>query len=153
MGSKYTDTTSIMQVIGCVYNNPQLLDYTDKYTITDEDFPDNFHKIVFGSIYKLYELGTKKITLENISDFLSSRPKSEAVYKQQKGEEWLIKVSENANLLTFDYYYGRMKKMSLLRAYDNYGIDELYAANQNNGYNKKSTLHVIPFGSQQRVAS
>ena len=25
--------------------------------------------------------------------------------------------------------------------------------NQNNGYNKKSTLHVIPFGSQQRVAS
>ena len=123
MGSKYTDTTSIMQVIGCVYNNPQLLDYTDKYTITDEDFPDNFHKIVFGSIYKLYELGSKKITLENISDFLNSRPKSEAVYKQQKGEEWLMKVSENANLLTFDYYYGRMKKMSLLRAYDNYGID------------------------------
>ena len=25
--------------------------------------------------------------------------------------------------------------------------------NKNNGYNKKSTLHVIPFRSQQRVAS
>ena len=128
MSSKYVDPTAIMQVIGCVYKNPKLLDYTDKYTITDEDFPDNFHKTVFGCIYKLYELGSKKITLENISDFLSTRPKSEAVYKQNKGEEWLLKVSENANALTFDYYYSRMKKMSLLRAYDNYGVDvtEIY---------------------------
>ena len=23
----------------------------------------------------------------------------------------------------FDYYYGRLKKFSLLRAYDNYGVD------------------------------
>ncbi len=128
MSSKYVDPTAIMQVIGCVYKNPKLLDYTDKYTITDEDFPDNFHKTVFGCIYKLYELGSKKITLENISDFLSTRPKSEAVYKQNKGEEWLLKVSENANALTFDYYYSRMKKMSLLRAYDNHGVDvtEIY---------------------------
>jgi len=123
MSSKYVDPTAIMQVIGCVYNNPRLLDYTDKYTITDDDFPDTFHKTVFGCIYKLYELGSKKITLENISDFLDTRPKSQAIYKQQKGEEWLLKVSENANQLTFDYYYGRMKKMSLLRAYDNYGVD------------------------------
>ena len=57
MSSKYVDTTSIMQVIGCVFNNPQLLDFTDKYTITDEDFPDEFHKIAFGAIYKLHELG------------------------------------------------------------------------------------------------
>ena len=76
MASKYTDPTAIMQVIGCVYNTPQLLDFTDKYTIVDEDFPDEFHKIVFGSIYKIYELGAKKITLENISDFLSTRPKN-----------------------------------------------------------------------------
>ena len=48
MPSKYVDITSIIQVIGCVYNNPQLLDFTDKYTIIDEDFADEFHKIVFG---------------------------------------------------------------------------------------------------------
>jgi hypothetical protein len=38
--SKYNDVTAVMQVIGCVYNNPTLLDYTDKYIITDEDFAD-----------------------------------------------------------------------------------------------------------------
>ena len=123
MASKYTDTTAIMQVIGCVYNNPQILDFTDRYSIVDEDFPDQFHKIIFGAIYKLYELGANKISLETISDFLSTRQKSEAIYKQNKGEEWILKVSETCTPSTFDYYYMRLKKFSLLRAYDNCGID------------------------------
>ena len=112
-----------MQVIGNVYNNPSLLDQDEKYVVTDDDFDDNFHKIVFGAIYKIHELGANRITLETISDFLSSRPKSEAVYKAQKGEEWLLTVSQNANPDSFDYYYNRLKKMSLLRAYDKYGIN------------------------------
>ena len=78
MPSKYVDITSIMQVIGNVFRNPQILDFTDKYTVIDEDFPDEFHKIAFGAIYKIHELGADKITLENIFDFLSSRPKSAA---------------------------------------------------------------------------
>lgn len=123
MASKFVDTTAIMQVIGGVYNNPQLLDFTDKYTIVDEDFPDDFHRIVFGAIYKIHELGATQITLENIADFLTSRSKSEAVYKVNRGEEWLQKVSESNIPSAFDYYYSRLKKFSLLRAYDNYGID------------------------------
>ena len=112
-----------MQIIGSVFKEPKILDCTDKYTIIDEDFPDEFHRIAFGAIYKIHELGADKITLENISDFFSSRPKSAAIFKQQKGEEWLIKVSENCLPEAFDYYYSRLKKFTLLRAYDNYGID------------------------------
>jgi replicative DNA helicase len=121
--SKYVDITSIMQVIGCVFNTPELLESTDKYIITDDDFPSDFHKIAFGAIYKVYELGAEKITLENIADFLSTRPKSEAIFKQEKGEEWIMKASDAAIPSAFDYYYSRLKKMSLLRAYDDYGID------------------------------
>jgi replicative DNA helicase len=99
------------------------LEITDRYTIVDEDFADTFHKTIFGAIYKIHELGAKKITLENIYDFLSSRPKSLAVYKEGKGDEWLMKIAQNSNLSAFDYYYGRLKKFSLLRAYDNCGID------------------------------
>lgn len=123
MGSKYVDTTAVMQVIGCVFNNPRLLEITDKYSIVDEDFADTFHKTVFGAIYKIHELGANKITLESLSDFFSSRPKSAAVYKQGKGEEWLLRISENCMPSAFDYYYGRLKKFSLLRAYDNCGVD------------------------------
>lgn len=123
MNSKYVDITSIIQVIGCVFNNPQLLELTDRYVITDEDFTNDFHKIVFGSIYKTYELGANKITIENINDFLSTRPKSEGIFKQNKGNEWLLKASENCIPEAFDYYYSRLKKFSLLRAYDKCGID------------------------------
>lgn len=123
MASKYIDLTSIIQVIGCVYNNPQLLNFTDKYHITDEDFPNDFHKVVFGTIYNLYQLGVNDISLFNVIDFLKTRPKSKAIFDKDKGEEWLIKAAENASSSAFDYYYSRLKKMTLLRAYDKCGID------------------------------
>ena len=123
MPSKYVDTSSIVQVIGCVYKMPQLLDYSDKYILTEEDFPDQFHKIIFGVAFKLHELGSEKISINNVLDYLASRPKSEAVFIKQKGEEWLIKAVENAQPASFDYYYNRVKKMTLLRAFDYYGID------------------------------
>lgn len=110
MASKYVDVTAIMQVIGCVYNNPQILEFEDKYTITDEDFPDEFHRTVFGAIYKIYELGAKTITLENLADFLSSRPKSAAIYKKNDGDKWLLKVADVASQLSFDFYYNRLKR-------------------------------------------
>lgn len=122
MGSKYVDTTAITQVIGCVFNNPNLLDNSD-YIITDEDFVEDFHKIVFGVIYKLYENGAKSITLESINDFLETRPKKKAIYDDNKGNEYILKVSSFASEMTFNYYYHRVKKMTLLRAYDNFGLD------------------------------
>ena len=123
MASKYYDTTAVVQIIGNVYNNPSLLDETDKYNITDEDFANPFHKTVFGCMYKLYELGAKKITIENIVDFLADRPTLEAEFKQNKGDEWLLRTAENAIADSMDYYYSRMKKFTLLRAYDNIGVD------------------------------
>lgn len=123
MASKYVDTKAIIQVVGCVFTHPYILDANDKYSITAEDFPDQFHKIVFGSIVRLHELGAKEITLLSISDFLKSRPTSEGVFKAHKGDEWLQKAAENSSLSTFDYYYGRLKKMTLLRAYEDIGVD------------------------------
>ena len=121
--SKYIDATAITQVIGSVYNNPTLLDYTDKYKIREEDFPSDFHKIAFGAIYKLYEQNVREISLENIFDFLNTRPKSLAIFKANKGEEWFLQASKNASAPSFDYYYNRLKKLTLLRAYDEIGLD------------------------------
>ena len=121
--SKYVDTTAILQVIGNVYKDPSILSETDKYNLTDDDFPNEFHRIVFGTIYKLFELGAKKITLENIKDFLADRPKIEGIYKQNKGDEWVLRTAEAAIPDSFDYYYNRLKKFTLLRAYDGIGLD------------------------------
>lgn len=122
MLSKYVDTPAIVQVIGSIYQNPNLLD-NDNYNFNTEDFPEEFHKILFGSIFNLHKLGAKEITINTIEDYLNQRPKSLATYKANKGAEYLQKITENIQLATFDYYYNRMKKMTLLRMYDDVGLD------------------------------
>lgn len=127
MTSGYIDTAAIIQVIGCVFNNAAILDDTDKYSIHEEDFIEDFHKVVFGSMYNIYLTGSQ-VTLDAIIDYLSNRPKYEAIFKKNKGEEYLLEASQIAHADTFNYYYNRLKKFTLLRAYESYGIDvkELY---------------------------
>lgn len=123
MNSKYIDTTAIVQLIGCTFKNPGLLDNTDMYHITEDDFVEQFHKIVFGSINNLHMNKSNKVDIQTIVDYLSVRPKAKAVFDQNKGEEYLARAGDAANLDTFNYYYQRVKKISLLRAYDNIGMD------------------------------
>lgn len=120
--NKYVDTTSIIQVIGCIYQSPSLLD-NESYFFNEDDFTEEFHKILFGSIYNLHMLGAKDISVNAIEDYLKDRPKSLAVYKTYKGAEYLEKIAQNVQLSTFEYYYTRMKKMTLLRMYNNIGMD------------------------------
>lgn len=123
MNSKYVDTTAIVQLIGCTFKNPRILDNTDLYHITEDDFVEEFHKIVFGSINNIHLTQTSKIDIQTIVDYLTVRPKAKAIFDKNKGEEYLAKVAESAQLEAFNYYYQRVKKMSLLRAYDNIGMD------------------------------
>ena len=107
-----------MQVIGDVFLNPSLLDLEEKYKFHEEDFTQEFHKILFGSIYNLHQLGAKQISIEDIEKYLEQRPKKYAVYKLNKGSEYLSNLKEMCQLAAFDYYYNRMKKMTLLRMYN-----------------------------------
>ena len=129
--AKYTDTAAIIQVIGCIYQNPSLLD-DEKYFFHEEDFTEEFHKILFGSIYNLHALGARTVNINTIEDYLKDRPNSLAIYKTYKGAEYLQKISENIQLSTFDYYYQRVKKMTLLRMYDNAGMDISWLYDVNN---------------------
>lgn len=119
----YIDIPSVVQIIGNIYKNPSLLSNDDKYKFREEDFPSSFQRIIFGCLYNLYQLGAKEFSLEAVNDYLSSRPKAQAEYKVNKGDEYLLKCAELANPATMNYYYNRLKKMTLLRAYANLGMD------------------------------
>ena len=121
--NKYAEIPNLVQVIGCIFKNPKLLERDDKYKFNEQDFYDEFHQLVFGCMYNLWQLGAKEITLTAIEDYLTQRPKALATYKANKGPEFILKAAEMANVNTFDYYYNRMKKMSLLRAYEEMGMD------------------------------
>ena len=119
---KYVDIPSVVQIIGCIYKNPSLLE-NEMYFFNEDDFTEEFHKILFGTMYNLHQLGAKEFSLNAIEDYLSNRPKSLATYKVNKGAEYLTKISDTVQLSTFDYYYKRMKKMTLLRMYQKAGMD------------------------------
>jgi len=135
--SKYAEIPNLVQVIGCVYKKPKLFEQDDKYKFNEEDFYDEFHKITFGCIYNLWQLGAKEITLPAMLDYLSQRPKAEATFKSNKGEEFILHAAEMANINTFDFYYNRMKKMTLLRAYENLGMDLSWIYDPDNILNSK----------------
>ena len=122
-GSKYTDSTSAVQLIGCIMRQPSLLDNDGKYFFNEDDFTNEFHRVMFGAIYNLHQMGAKNISAKTIEDYLAKRPESLAVYQSSKGSEWIINAAANANLSNFDYYYNRIKKMTLLRGYDDFGLD------------------------------
>lgn len=129
--SKYVDIPAIIQVIGSIYQNPSLLD-NENYFFNEQDFTEEFHKILFGSIYNLHLLGAKSVNVNTIEDYLKDRPTSLATYKVHKGAEYLQKISETVQLSTFDYYYQRVKKMTLLRMYDKAGVDLSWLYDTNN---------------------
>ena len=134
---RYTDTSAIIQIIGSVYQNPQILE-DEQYTFTLDDFIEEFHKVIFGSIYNLHQLGVRKISSANIEDYLESRPKKLAVYKANRGSEYLEKISENSQVAAFNYYYHRLKKMTLLRLYnEEIGMDLSWLYDLNNIFDQK----------------
>ena len=85
---KYVDIPAITQVIGGVYINNSFLDNED-YFFCEEDFTEDFHRILFEAIYNLHNLGVKKIDLNSIEDYLEQRPKKKATFLTNKGIEYL----------------------------------------------------------------
>ena len=134
---RYIDIPAIIQVIGGVYQNPEVLD-NESYTFTLDDFTEEFHKILFGSIYNLHQLGADKITASTIEDYLEQRPKKLAVYKANKGAEYLEKLAATTQIAAFNFYYHRMKKMTILRMYnEKAGMDLSWLYDLNNIFDQK----------------
>lgn len=129
--SKYHDAGGLCQVLGCLYNNPKLFEKEDKYKFNKEDFFDEFHQIIFSAVYNCWQLGAKELNLHVVEDYLANRPKALATYKANNGTEYLLKIADVANPLVFDYNYHRMKKFTLLRAYENLGMDLSWYLDEN----------------------
>lgn len=123
MGSKYYDSPTAIQVIGCILNNPRLLEQEDKYTFREEDFCNELHKVIFGATYTLQTTGAQQINRKVIENYLADKPHSFGIYKANNGAEWMRNAWKNADVSNFDYYYQKLKKMTLLRTYNEIGFD------------------------------
>lgn len=135
--NRYVDVPSCMQVIGSVYLNPDLLD-NPNYKFGEQDFVEEFHRVLFGSIYNLHLLGAREINANTIEDYLEQRQKAYSIYKINNGAEYLKALSESTQTAAFDYYYRRMKKFTLLRMYrEQAGMDISWLYDINNILDQK----------------
>ena len=86
----------------------------------------------------VYNLGVEKITTSVIEDYLQQKPKKMAVYKNYDGTGYLTKAVAICQPDAFNYYYHKMKKMTLLRMYnERAGLDLAWLYDINNIFDQK----------------
>ena len=123
MTSNLQDKNSIMQVLGYILHNPDVLGNDREFPIGLEDFPELFHKAIFTAMNNLYRNGAEKITVPDIDAFLSKHEKAYLVFEQNQGVDYLLRVEEMGIPENFKLHYNRMRKYTFLRECVNNGID------------------------------
>ena len=111
------------RLLGVLFKNPERLSNTDKYNLSTNDFADMFHKIIFGQIELLYQSGMVKLSVEGFIKELSRFPARLDSFKKNDGEDFLVKAIELDEDKNFDFYYTKVKKMSMLRELKDAGFD------------------------------
>lgn len=117
-----SDKRAIFQVIGCLMQKPSLLE-EDTCNLNTKDFDETFHKIIFAAINNLYEQEIEDITYVMIDSFLSNYDVQYKIFNDNDGLEYLQNAVDNSSLKNFNYNYNRLKKFSMLRAYQEIGFD------------------------------
>lgn len=139
MANSYKDKTSEMIVLGALLKNPELLDRVEKYQFAQEDFTDRLSKYIFVAINNLYVESIKKIELVDIQKYLNDIYPVEGKQFELSGIEYsnnCIRLAKNEEQRV-DYYYQKMKKMSLLRTFSEKGIDVTWIYDPNTLDEKK----------------
>lgn len=117
------DKRNAAVVLGCLLQKPSLLADSDKYMLTTDDFVDRLHRIVFSTIYNMFHSGAEQITINEINAYLKMYPELYETFNQLKGNDAVLTSIEIAELGNFQFYYDKLKKISLLRSLSSSGFD------------------------------
>ena len=120
--SAASNKLAIIHVLAALIKNP-LLFANDNYTFSIDDFPEQFHKILFGAIEYLAKKGMEKIDYIDIDQFLKGYSVQYKVFCANKGVEYIQNALAIYDEKKFDYYYQTLKKYSLINNLNAQGID------------------------------
>ena len=117
------DKRTVQQLLGSLMKKPQLLSQVDKYSFVLTDFPSRFEKYIYSAIEGLYRNGATNIQPIDVENFLSTNQSAAVVFKEKNGIEYLQDIIELSEIENFDYYYGKFKKLNLLKDLQKSGFD------------------------------
>lgn len=95
----------------------------DRFPLTPDDFPERFHKIIFGAVQHLASSGAKHLDEIVIDDYLSKYPAQHKVFADNNGIEYIQRAIELGEIPNYEYYYDLLKKCSLLNRLESQGFD------------------------------
>lgn len=121
-----SDKNSMMQVIGCLMKNTNILSQADKYDINFADFDDLLNRYIYQAIQNFYAAGARTISVVDLDNFFQSRQEIKVEYDKKNGLDYIKDCESLSNPENFDYYYQRLKKFSLLRSLKKSGFDISY---------------------------
>lgn len=117
-----SDKMAVLQVLGSLTKKPSLFS-DSKYKFHVDDFPEQFHKIVFAAIEHLANNGVEKIAPIDIDQYLVPYTAQYKVFSDNKGFEYISRAINAVNEENFEYYYQIVKKFSLLNQMNKNGFD------------------------------
>lgn len=123
------DYRAYLNVFGCLLKRPSLIESQD-YPLSRIDFnTDDFHEYLFVAIHNLYVNGAENISEFDIDTIFSSHPQQYKVFNDNNGIKYLVDARNTSQIENYEYYYHRIKKFSLLRYYEDNGLDTSFLYN------------------------
>ena len=118
--TEYTNVRATNEVLGAILQSPSLI---TQHQITQLDFADTFHKIVFAAVNNLYSQGATNIDGITIDEYLSHYESQHRTFQNGGGIKYVDGMKDVAVLDNVKYYVDQLKKFSLLRRYKENGVD------------------------------
>ena len=103
--------------------NPSLLSQP-QYPLDKNCFaPEQFHKILYLAIQRLYNEGVSEVTEVEVENIVKNKPAYFEVLQDNNYIDFINTSKELAVIENFDYYYNTIRKFALLRDLKDNGID------------------------------
>lgn len=110
-------------LLGCLLKQPSLL-AQPQYPLSKNDFsPEQFHKILYLAIQRLYNEGVSEVTEIEVENIVKNKPAYFEVLQDNNYIDFINTSKELAVMENFDYYYNTIRKFALLRDLKDNGID------------------------------
>lgn len=117
------DKQIVMQIFGCIMQQPSLLSEVENYSLIPSDFESSFEKYIFMSLANLHREGAETISIVDIDSYLAEKPHIHEIFNKYNGIEYLQDAIEMADIENFNYYYNKLKKYNAIKDLQSLGFD------------------------------
>ena len=115
--NQQVDKKAIFLLFGCYCLNPRYV-LDEKYSTNTNDYPENFHKMIWGAIVNIAKKGNvEKITPIDIENEISQFDTAISLWKNNDGWGYIESAIEMSSdkIMNVGKYYDDVRKYSIVR--------------------------------------